>query len=194
MPDYDEDHLHGDAQPERAPDIPGQAMDALRKAAQPERDLDGLYRLGRQLENSGLIDRAHVARLAADKLAALREVDGQKTREINILTKENRDLSDENERLTKAQKKHSDGWKHATKLDGLRIEAEAKLTAQLEHAPRIIEEDRQMILLAVAELSLSRPGWLDALGRVADRLQGREMFDSFRETSADLIEARKEGK
>lgn len=51
----------------------------------------------------------------------------------------------------------------------------------------IEEEDRQMILLALAELSLRRPGWLDALGRVADTFQGREMFDGFRETSADLV-------
>lgn len=51
----------------------------------------------------------------------------------------------------------------------------------------IEEEDRQSILLALAELSLRRPGWLDHLGRVADRFGGREMFDGFRETSADLI-------
>ncbi len=51
----------------------------------------------------------------------------------------------------------------------------------------IEEEDRQMILLALAELSLRRPGWLDALGRVADKFHGREMFDGFRKTSADLI-------
>ena len=54
-----------------------------------------------------------------------------------------------------------------------------------EDAPT--EEDRQMILLALAELSLRRPGWLYALGCAADKFQGREMFNAFRETSADLI-------
>lgn len=52
---------------------------------------------------------------------------------------------------------------------------------------KVSEEERQMILLALAELSLRRPGWLDALGRVADTFHGREMFDGFRETSADII-------
>lgn len=51
----------------------------------------------------------------------------------------------------------------------------------------IEEEERQSILLALAELSLRRPGWLDHLGRVADKFHGREIFDGFRQTSADLI-------
>lgn len=50
----------------------------------------------------------------------------------------------------------------------------------------IEEEERQTILLALADLSLRRPGWLDHLGRIADRFSGREMFNGFRETSADL--------
>lgn len=52
------------------------------------------------------------------------------------------------------------------------------------------EEERQSILLALAELSLRRPGWLDHLGHVADRFHGREMFDGFRETSADIVTPR----
>jgi len=64
-----------------------------------------------------------------------------------------------------------------------------KAVAALEATPKIAEESRQMILLALAELSLRRPGWLDALERVATSLKGREMFDGFRETSADLIKA-----
>lgn len=53
---------------------------------------------------------------------------------------------------------------------------------------KVSEEDRQMILLALAELSLRRPGWLDALERVAGTFDGREMFNGFRATSADMIE------
>ena len=52
---------------------------------------------------------------------------------------------------------------------------------------KVSEEERQMILLALAELSLRRPGWLFALGRVADTFHGCEMFVGFRETSADMI-------
>ena len=52
---------------------------------------------------------------------------------------------------------------------------------------KVSEEERQMILLALAELSLRRPGWLDALKRVAGTFDGREMFNGFRVTSADMI-------
>lgn len=49
------------------------------------------------------------------------------------------------------------------------------------------ESDRQMTLLALAELSLRRPGWLTALRRVAMSHAGAEMFERFRATSADLV-------
>jgi hypothetical protein len=51
----------------------------------------------------------------------------------------------------------------------------------------IEEGDRQMILLAIAELSLSRPGWDDALGRIADQFMGREMFEEFKRLNADRV-------
>lgn len=49
--------------------------------------------------------------------------------------------------------------------------------------------DRQMVLLALAELALSRPGWDHALGEIAERfstpspeaMSGRELFDQFKE-------------
>jgi hypothetical protein len=49
------------------------------------------------------------------------------------------------------------------------------------------ESDRQVILLAIAELDLSRPGWNHYLGEVADKFEGREMFDGFKVTSGDRI-------
>lgn len=49
------------------------------------------------------------------------------------------------------------------------------------------EEDRQMVLLALAELALSRPGWDDTLGRIADGMQGRPMFDEFKRLNADRV-------
>ncbi len=46
------------------------------------------------------------------------------------------------------------------------------------------EGDRQMILLALAELSLRRPGWEPAAIRpVAQKLGGEQMFDEFRKYS-----------
>ncbi len=51
----------------------------------------------------------------------------------------------------------------------------------------IEEGERQTTLLALAELSLRRPGWLDHLERIADKFSGRKMFNGFRETSADII-------
>lgn len=49
------------------------------------------------------------------------------------------------------------------------------------------EGERQTTLLALAELSLRRPGWLNHLERIADKFGGRRMFDGFRETNRDLI-------
>jgi hypothetical protein len=51
------------------------------------------------------------------------------------------------------------------------------------------EGDRQLVLLAIAELSLSRPGWDYALGLIADQLQGREMYDEFKRLNADRVKA-----
>lgn len=49
------------------------------------------------------------------------------------------------------------------------------------------EGDRQMLLLAIAELALRRPGWDRTLGRLAERLSGREMFEGFKETSEGIV-------
>jgi hypothetical protein len=54
-------------------------------------------------------------------------------------------------------------WTHTVELDG---------------------PDHQAVLLALAVLSLERPGWLDYLGRIADRFNGRGMFDGFRRANA----------
>jgi hypothetical protein len=49
------------------------------------------------------------------------------------------------------------------------------------------EKDRQATLLALAELSLSRPGWLAMLTTVAARLGGVTLFEQFRLFNADRI-------
>lgn len=41
------------------------------------------------------------------------------------------------------------------------------------------ESDRQATLLALAALAHERPGWDHMLGLIADKLQGREMYNTF---------------
>lgn len=49
-----------------------------------------------------------------------------------------------------------------------------------EYKVEIDEGDRQMLCLALADLAARRPGWLDALRRIAAKLpDGRRMFDDF---------------
>jgi hypothetical protein len=56
----------------------------------------------------------------------------------------------------------------------------------MTHHLEIEEGDRQMILLALAKLSLERPGWDAALNELALKMDNRdtkgraEMYDNFR--------------
>jgi hypothetical protein len=59
----------------------------------------------------------------------------------------------------------------------------------MTHIIRIEEEQRQLILLALAQLSLERPGWTEALIDTAVRFPGgMEMFESFRAANDDRAE------
>lgn len=54
----------------------------------------------------------------------------------------------------------------------------------------LTEEDRDLILLALAILSLYRPGWLFACQEVADVVGGmpaQEMFKKFRRLNEDRV-------
>lgn len=51
----------------------------------------------------------------------------------------------------------------------------------------IVEEDRQMIILALALTTLLRPGWYYACGNIADRFQGRDQFEEMRRLNADVV-------
>jgi hypothetical protein len=51
------------------------------------------------------------------------------------------------------------------------------------------EGQRQMVLLAIAELALSRPGWDYALGEIAKQFRGEEMFAEFKRLNADRVKA-----
>jgi hypothetical protein len=52
---------------------------------------------------------------------------------------------------------------------------------------RVTEEERQLILLALAELSLSRPGWDDALRRIAVGLFGEAIYIELMRLNADRV-------
>ena len=55
----------------------------------------------------------------------------------------------------------------------------------------IEEEERQMLVLALAELALSRPGWDDSIREIAVKLDrpGTPMYEGFKVTSADRVKA-----
>ena len=45
------------------------------------------------------------------------------------------------------------------------------------------ESQRQLLLLAIARLAVDRPGWDEALGEVAQKLRGVDMFEQFKSYS-----------
>lgn len=53
----------------------------------------------------------------------------------------------------------------------------------------VIEGERQIVLLALAELALSRPGWDDTLHEIAVKFHGEELFAGFKKSSADRVSA-----
>jgi hypothetical protein len=69
------------------------------------------------------------------------------------------------------------------------------ITTTVPHVPvrflTLREEDRQMLLLAMAELALSRPGWDAALRAIAQRIDnaGTPMYDEMKTANADRVRA-----
>lgn len=49
------------------------------------------------------------------------------------------------------------------------------------------EEERQMILLCLAWVTIEHPGWGWFLGEIAERLQGRKMFEDFKNMKSNQI-------
>lgn len=60
----------------------------------------------------------------------------------------------------------------------------------MTHTFEIEEEERQMVLLAIAILAIVRPGFAWALGEVAEKLQGRPMFEAFKQFNEDQYKPR----
>lgn len=60
----------------------------------------------------------------------------------------------------------------------------------MNHTFQLDEGDRQMIILALAELALTRPGWDWTIRETVTKLGGENasrMFAGFKETSADQV-------
>ena len=57
----------------------------------------------------------------------------------------------------------------------------------MEHHFRLREEERQLLLLGLALMSLQRPGWEYACREASKRLNGLDMFDSFRTSNEDVV-------
>lgn len=51
----------------------------------------------------------------------------------------------------------------------------------------IKEDQRQAILLAIAKLSLERPGWDLYLEELSERFNGREMYEKFKDIHYDFM-------
>jgi hypothetical protein len=60
---------------------------------------------------------------------------------------------------------------------------------QFEHCLPLEEGERQMLVLALAELALSRPGWNDCLQRIAQRVdnEGAPMYSELKRLNADRV-------
>jgi hypothetical protein len=86
------------------------------------------------------------------------------------------------------------GLNYGLRIGDVRLAAAAKLTTE-EAAPDSItvtlaEAERQAVVLALAELALSRPGWEDGLLRpIAEKLHGSAEFDGFKLCNADRVRA-----
>ena len=52
---------------------------------------------------------------------------------------------------------------------------------------KIEETERQMILLALAELALSRPGFEDHIRVIVTKFRGEAMFEEFKRANADRV-------
>jgi len=49
----------------------------------------------------------------------------------------------------------------------------------------LTSEEGQLLILAMAELGIARPGWNDALLLIADKLKCRDMYEKFQQTNRD---------
>lgn len=65
----------------------------------------------------------------------------------------------------------------------------------MKHVMKLDEGERQMMLMALAHLSIERPGWDDALQRLAMQLDNEQngrpqMYDEFRQLHREVLRLR----
>lgn len=77
------------------------------------------------------------------------------------------------------------GWAHQKTMLPSPVPEEAHNARSAED----LEAQRQMILLALAELALSRPGWENSIREIARHYDGDqlEMFEGFKKSNADRV-------
>ena len=56
-------------------------------------------------------------------------------------------------------------------------------------AVKVEEGDRQLVLLSLGLCALLRPGFNEALSKIATQFSGLEMFESFKELNSDQVRA-----
>lgn len=83
-------------------------------------------------------------------------------------------------------------WRiHASHAEGERWAREraARLSEHLKAVAEgsIDEGQRQLMLLALAELALRRPGFDYAISEIAKKLDGLDLYAGFKATSADIV-------
>ena len=71
--------------------------------------------------------------------------------------------------------------------DGKAIDIEDVIQYAENITIAVDEGQRQMILLAIAQLALENPGWDKALEILSEKLKGKEMFEKFKDIHYDFI-------
>jgi len=97
--------------------------------------------------------------------------------------------------------KHRAGGEECKEIAKLRAElAQANSGRDVleEHALELNEGDRQMVLMALAHLSVERPGWDDALNTLALQIDNQSdgralMYDDFRTLHRRAVVAERKG-
>lgn len=57
----------------------------------------------------------------------------------------------------------------------------------MSEASRFLEEERQLILLALGHLAMRRPGWEPALRGIAAKLDGEDLFTAFKQSGLESL-------
>lgn len=65
------------------------------------------------------------------------------------------------------------------------IDADVMIVEENEYIQGVTGQELQVLMLAIAKLALERPGWDWMLGEMADRFDGRALFEQFKDLYYD---------